>query len=97
MIISKSKLNYVHKFSSIYHETTFSVVSFFFLRFYLFIHVKQRDWQKEGQREEKQAPCKEPDVGPNPRNLGSGPEPKADAEPLSHPDIPLIWIFPIAS
>ena len=27
----------------------------------------------------------EPDVGPAPRTLGSRPEPKADALPLSHP------------
>ena len=36
------------------------------------------------QREEKQAPCKEPDVGFNPGSLGSRPEPKADTQPLSH-------------
>ena len=51
--------------------------SHFFLRFYLFIH--------EGHRErEKQAPCGEPDAGLDPRTLGSWPEPKADAQPLSH-------------
>ena len=39
-------------------------------------------------RQEKQAPCKEPDVGLNPRTPGSGPEPKANAQPLSHPGVP---------
>ena len=37
---------------------------------------------------EKQAPCREPDVGLNPGTPGSHPEPKASAEPLSHPGIP---------
>ena len=45
---------------------------------------KQRHRQKE-----KQALCREPDVGPNPRNPGSRPEPKAGARPLSHTGIPL--------
>ena len=30
----------------------------------------------------------EPDVGLDTQTPGSGPEPKADAQPLSHPDIP---------
>ena len=34
---------------------------------------------------EKQAPCRELDVGLDPRTPGSQPEPKADAQPLSHP------------
>ena len=46
-----------------------------------------RDRPRHRQRE-KQAPCREPDVGLNPKTLGSHPEPKADAQPLSHPDIP---------
>ena len=29
-----------------------------------------------------------PDVGLDPRTLGSRPEPKADAQPLSHPGAP---------
>ena len=37
---------------------------------------------------EKQAPCRELDVGLDPRTAGSHPEPKADAQPLSHPDVP---------
>ena len=34
------------------------------------------------------APCREPNVGLEPRTLGACPEPKADAQPLSHPGIP---------
>ena len=50
---------------------------------------------KERQRHrqiKKQAPCREPDVGLNPRTPGSQPEQKADAQPLSHSGIPE-WIF----
>ena len=47
-----------------------------------------RDRQKE-----KQAPCGEPSVGLNPRTPGSGPELKADAQPLSHPDDPTPLFF----
>ena len=41
---------------------------------------------------EKQAPCKEPNVGLDPRTQGSRPELKADAQPLSHLGIPLIGL-----
>ena len=34
---------------------------------------------------EKQAPCGEPDMGLDPRTLGSLQEPKADAQPLEPP------------
>ena len=47
-----------------------------------------RDTERERQRHrqrEKQAPCREPDVGLDPGSPGSGPEPKADAQPLSPP------------
>ena len=37
---------------------------------------------------EKQAPCGEPNMGLHPRTLGSHPELKADAIPLSHPGAP---------
>ena len=46
----------------------------------------------ERQRE-KQAPHREPDAGLNPRTLGSQPEPKADAQPLSHPGAPTLEVF----
>ena len=47
----------------------------------------ERERQRHSQRE-KQAPCGAPDVGLDPRTLGSCPEPKTDAQPLSHPGIP---------
>ena len=37
---------------------------------------------------EKQTPCREPDVGLDPRTPGSHPGPKAGTKPLSHPGIP---------
>ena len=52
----------------------------------------ERQRQRRRQRE-KQAPCGEPDVGPDPRTLGSRPEPKADAQLLSHPGIPMSHNF----
>ena len=45
-----------------------------------------RDTHRERQRE-KQAPCREPDVGLDPGSLGSGPGLKADVQPLSHPGV----------
>ena len=61
-------------------------IFFFFLKI-LFIHEvhTQRERGAETQAElEKQAPCREPDVGLDPGTPGSGPGPKAGAKPLSH-------------
>ena len=58
----------------------------FFLKI-LFIHGRHRERVAETQRE-KQAPCREPDVGLDPRTPGLGSGPKAGAKPLSHPGIP---------
>ena len=55
----------------------------FFIKI-LFIHERHTERQRHRQRE-KQAPCKEPDAGLNPRTPGSRPGPEADAQPLSHP------------
>ena len=55
-----------------------------------------RDREREGQRHrqrEKQAPCTKPDVGLDPRTPGSHLEPKADAQPLSHPGVPSLLIL----
>ena len=43
--------------------------------------------QRHRQRK-KQALCGEPNVGLDPRTLGSQPKLKADAQSLSHPGIP---------
>ena len=62
--------------------------SFHFLKdfIYLFMKDTHRERQRHRQRE-KQAPCREPYVGLDPRTLGSHPEPKAAAQPLSHPAV----------
>ena len=55
-----------------------------------------RDIYREKQRrrqKEKQAPCREPNVGLNPGTLGSHPEPKADAQALSHPGVPHVQVL----
>ena len=44
-----------------------------------------RDTERHRQRETS---GREPDVGLDPRTLGSNPEPKGDAQPLSHSGIP---------
>ena len=49
-----------------------------------------RDTERERHRQrEKQVPCRDPDMGLDPRTSGSRPEPKADAQPLGHPGIPV--------
>ena len=53
---------------------------------------KQRNRQRE-----KQAPRREPNVELDPRTLGSCPEPKADAQPLCHPNVQcLVFFFDIS-
>ena len=49
-----------------------------------------RDIEREAEtwQREKQAPSGEPDVRLDLRTPGSRPEPKADAQPLSHPGTP---------
>ena len=42
----------------------------------------------ETQAEGEAAPCGKPDSGLDPRAPGSHPEPKTDAQPLSHPGVP---------
>ena len=57
-----------------------SLISLFFLRFYLFIHDREREREAETQAEgegEKQAPCREPDAGLDPGSPGSHPGLKA--------------------
>ena len=55
-----------------------------------------RDTKRERQRhrQREQAPCREPNVGFDPRTPGSHPEPKADAQPLSNPGIPALPNLP---
>ena len=52
-----------------------------------------RDAERQRPRQwEEQAPCREPDAALDPRTPGSHPEPKADAEPRSHPCVPHLEI-----
>ena len=67
---------------------TITTADFFFkLLFRLFIHERPRERQRHRQRE-KQTPCRELDVGLDPRTQGSCPESKAEAQPLSHSGAP---------
>ena len=62
---------------------------FFFLRFYLFIPERQRERGRDIGSGRSRLPAGEPNVRLNPGILGPHPEPKADAQQLSHPDVPL--------
>ena len=57
----------------------------------LFMRDTERERRRHRQRE-KQAPCREPDVGLDPKTPGSCPGLKAGAKPLSHPGIPTLMI-----
>ena len=53
-----------------------------------------RDAERQRYRQkEKQAPSREPDAGLHPRTPGSHPEPKADAQPLSHSAVPRQYLL----
>ena len=48
----------------------------------------KRERGRRHRQREKQAPCRKSDGRLDPRTLGSHPEPKANAQPLSHPRHP---------
>ena len=52
------------------------------------IHIER---EAETQEEGEAGSLQEPDVGLDPRTLGSFPGPKAGAKPLSHPGIPQLF------
>ena len=52
------------------------------------MHERHRERGRDIGKREKQALRRERDGGLYPRTLGSQPEPKADAQPLSHPGAP---------
>ena len=66
-VISSSVLDGLSSVSQGYQGTWYPLIFFFFLIFYLFIHEKHKERERE---REKQA-CWEPDVGLDPRTLGS--------------------------
>ena len=66
--------------------------AFFKKRFCLFIHKRQKERGRDRQRE-KQASCRQPDMGLDPGSPGSYPGPKADAQLLSSPGVPAQSIF----
>ena len=61
----------------------------FFKILFIYSWETWRERQRQRQRE-KQAPSREPDAELNPRTPGSWPEPKVDAQSLSHPDAPSV-------
>ena len=67
-------------------------VSYIFLKDFIYLFMRDTQKQRHRQRE-KQAPCGGPDAGLDPGSLGSRPEPKADAQLLSHPGVPLMIFF----
>ena len=55
-------------------------------------HTERQKYRKK----EKQPACGEPNVGLDPRTLGSQPEPKADAQSLSHPGAPVFGFYSVS-
>ena len=49
---------------------------------------RERERQRQRHKEREQSPCREPDVGLDPRTPGTCPGLKADAQLLSHPGVP---------
>ena len=64
-------------------------IDLFFLIFYLFIHERLTERGRDTGRGRNRLPT---DVGFHPKIPELGPEPKADAQPLSHPGA-LMWTF----
>ena len=67
-------------------------LGFFFKILLIYSWETHRERQRPRQRE-KQAPLREPNTELDPRTPGSWPEPKGDAQPLSHSGAPEIGIF----
>ena len=58
-----------------------------FKKYFIYSLETHRERPRHRQRE-KQAPYEQPSTGLDPRTLGTCPGPKAEIQPLSHPDIP---------
>ena len=55
--------------------------------------MRDTERRQKHRQKDKQSPCREPNVGLDPGTPGSCPEPKADAQPLSHSGIPRGLLF----
>ena len=53
-----------------------------------FIYSRETHREQRHRQREKQAPCKDPNVGLDPETPGLRPGLKADTQPLSHPGLP---------
>lgn len=67
-------------------------MSFYSLRFYLYIWQKERQREGVAEAEADSLLSKEPDAERDPRTLGSAPELKADTQPR-HPGAPIIDVL----
>ena len=54
--------------------------------------MRDTEMRQRHRQREKQAPYRKPLGGLESRTPGSHPEPKADAQPLSHPGIPRLFL-----
>ena len=59
-----------------------------FFKKILFMKDAEREAETQAEEEAGSPWSREPNVGLSPRTPGSLPEPKADAQPLSHPGVP---------
>ena len=64
-----------------------------FLKMILFMSNTHTHREAETKAEGEQDPCGTPNTGLDPRTLGSQPEWKAEAQPLSHPGAPVRHLF----
>ena len=81
-----------------FHSLLILVIIFKKHFIYLFMRETERERERERERQrhrqrERQAPCREPNAGLNPGTPGSRPGLKAGAKLLSHPGVPINFIF----
>ena len=68
----------------------FDICHISFFQDFIYLSETQRERQRHRQME-RQTPCGDPSMGLNPRTLGSHPELKVDAQPLSHRGVPMTY------
>ena len=67
--------------------------SFLFFKIFVYLLMRDTERRQRHRQREKQAPRREPDMGLDPRTLGSCLEPKADIQLLSHLGVPLLFVY----